>query len=46
LEKVGRPVKYLASAQQLGLGTADMKQIDVDVAVVDKNGQARVGGLF
>ncbi len=46
LEKVGRPVKYLASAQQLGLGTADMKQINLDVVVMDKDGGLRAGELF
>lgn len=46
LAKVGRPVKYLASAQQLGLGSADMKQIEVDVVIVDKNGRQKGGELF
>ncbi len=46
LEKVGRSVKYLASAQQLGLGVADMSRIDVDVLVVGKDGRQRAGELF
>ena len=46
LEKVGRQVKYLRSAQQIGLGVADMKQIDVAVLLVDKNGRQTVGELF
>jgi hypothetical protein len=46
LEKVGRPVKYLESAQQIGLGVTDMQKIDVDVLVVDKDGKQTAGELF
>ena len=46
LETVGRPAKYLTSAQQIGLGEADLKKIDLAVLVVDKNGKHTVGELF
>jgi uncharacterized protein (DUF362 family) len=46
LEKVGRPVKYLRTAQQLGLGVADLKQIGVDVVVIDQNGKQKPGKLL
>ena len=46
LEKVGRPAKYLAAAGQLGLGEVELSRIDVDVAVVDEDGQQTAGELF
>jgi len=46
LEKVGRPVKYLKSAESIGLGTADTNRIDIVVLVVDKEGRQTKGKLF
>jgi uncharacterized protein (DUF362 family) len=46
LEKVGREVKYLATAQQLGLGVADMSGIHLDVFMVDGDGVEKTGELF
>ena len=46
LEKVGRPVKYLRSAEDAGLGIADMNRIFVDVIVIDEGGRAAKGDLF
>lgn len=46
LEKVGRPVKYLNSAQQIGLGIAELQRIDVEVLLIDKNGRQSAGELF
>jgi len=46
LEKAGRPVRYLRSAQQLGLGHADMDRIEIEVLRVDEKGRQRDGELF
>jgi len=46
LEKVGRSVKYLDTAEQIGLGIADMRRIDVQVLLVDKSGRQTSGELF
>ncbi len=46
LKEVGRPVKYLETAQQIGLGTADMKQIDLKVVTVNADGSHTAGELF
>lgn len=46
LEQAGRPVKYLATAEKIGLGISDMKKIDLKVIVVDKNGRESAGVLF
>ena len=45
LERAGRPVKYLASAEKLGLGVADIKKIDLRVIIIDKNGRESAGEL-
>jgi uncharacterized protein (DUF362 family) len=46
LAEAGRPVKYLQAAQAIGLGTADMADIDLQVALVDRYGNASKGSLF
>ena len=46
LEKAGRPVKYLNSAETIGLGTANLNKIDLKVLTVDKNGQTAPGVLL
>lgn len=46
LEKVGRQVKYLATAQKEGLGTADLSEIDLVVVRVDADGKQAKGELF
>ena len=46
LEEVGRPVKYLRTAEELGLGQADLKRIDLQVIHVDGDGRQSVGELF
>jgi uncharacterized protein (DUF362 family) len=46
LERAGRPVRYLASADKLGLGVADIKQIELHVAMVDKSGRESAGELL
>ena len=46
LEKVGRPVKYLDSGQEIGLGVADIQRIEIDVLLVDKDGGQTVGELL
>lgn len=45
LEAAKRPAKYLATAEGLGLGTADLAGIDLEVIEVDMMGQTSVGGL-
>jgi len=46
LAKAGRPVKYLATAEKIGLGVADLNRIDSRVVVVDKTGRETSGGLL
>ncbi|MCK4607381.1 MAG: DUF362 domain-containing protein [candidate division Zixibacteria bacterium] len=46
LAQAGRPARYLASAQEIGLGVADMDRIDLSVRIVDEGGQVRPGRLF
>lgn len=46
LEKIGRPVKYLKSAETIGLGIADISKIDLQVLKVSKSGVEKLGGLF
>jgi uncharacterized protein (DUF362 family) len=46
LEKAGRPVKYLASAEQIGLGVADLSKIDLSVIEVRSDGTLTAGVLF
>jgi len=46
LAQAGRPVLYLASAQEIGLGVADMDRIDLSVRIVNEGGQVRPGRLF
>lgn len=46
LAEVGRPVKYLKSAQEIGLGVADLKQIELEVIRLDKAGKQIPGRLF
>jgi len=41
LAKVGRPVKYLDSAQKIGLGEADINRIDLRVVKVNEKGRER-----
>jgi len=45
LENAGRPVKYLKSAEGLGLGTADMEKIDIETYRLTDSGQPLKGGL-
>ena len=40
LEKEGRPVKYLKTAEKMGLGISDPNGIDLRVFRVDENGEA------
>lgn len=46
LPVVGRPVRYLQTAQKIGLGTADDKQIDLRVLDMSEDGDANEGNLF
>ncbi len=46
LERTGRPVRYLASAERLGLGIADIKKIELRVIMIDKNGRESAGELL
>ncbi len=46
LEQAGRPVKYLASAEKLGLGVADLRRIELIVIAIDKNGREKTGELL
>lgn len=46
LEKAQRPVKYLETAQQIGLGIADLAAIDLQVIEVDSEGRQRRTGMF
>ena len=46
LAKAGRPVKYLATAEEIGLGTATMSKINLRVAQVDVDGQAKPAELL
>ncbi len=46
LEQAKRPARYLRTAQELGLGTADMKSIDLQVITVDDKGRSKPGDLF
>jgi uncharacterized protein (DUF362 family) len=46
LEKAGRPVKYLNSAEKLGLGVATLDQINLKVVSVDADGRAKQVELF
>ena len=46
LEKAERPVKYLASAEKIGLGVADISKIDLKVIMVDAHGGQGMGALF
>jgi len=45
LEKAGRPVKYLKTAQELGLGTADRAEIELEVYRLDGSGKPVETGL-
>lgn len=45
LEVAKRPAKYLDTAQRLGLGTADLARIDLEVIEVDMTGRTSVGKL-
>ncbi len=42
----GRPVKYLASAEKLGLGVADLEKIKLTVLYVDAAGRVSSGRLL
>jgi hypothetical protein len=46
LNDTGRDVRYLAEGQRIGLGTNDLKQIDVQAARVDGDGRMTPGELF
>lgn len=46
LDKAGRPVKYLKTAEQIGLGVADMSRIVLDVIAVGNDGKEQRGELF
>jgi uncharacterized protein (DUF362 family) len=46
LAEAGREVKYLAVAEKIGLGVADLTKIDLQVALVDRHGNASMGNLF
>jgi len=46
LKDAGRPVKYLLEAEQIGLGTADIDRVAVEVIFVDEDGNASAGELF
>jgi len=46
LEEVGRPVRYLQAAEDLGLGKADPDEIVTKVLLVGEGGVAHAGGLF
>ncbi|MEP0829133.1 MAG: DUF362 domain-containing protein [bacterium] len=46
LEKSGRAVKYLATAEKLGLGMADITKIDVVIRELMADGSIRKGELF
>jgi uncharacterized protein (DUF362 family) len=46
LERAGRPVRYLASAEKLGLGIADIKKIELNVVMIDKSGRESAGELL
>jgi uncharacterized protein (DUF362 family) len=46
LEKAGRPVKYLDSAESLGLGIAALDKINLKVLTVNKDGQTAPGKLL
>ena len=45
LEKAQRPVKYLATAEKIGLGIADIAKIDLKVMMVDNQGRQKPGSL-
>jgi len=42
----GRPVRYLETAASLGLGTAELKNIEVETYLVNGRGEAKKGALF
>ena len=46
LADVNRPVKYLVSAQQAGLGTAEMRSINLVVRLIDAAGSEKAGELL
>ena len=46
LERAGRPVKYLATAEDLGLGTATISRIDLRVVAVDADGRTKPAELL
>ncbi|MDD4052357.1 MAG: DUF362 domain-containing protein [candidate division Zixibacteria bacterium] len=46
LAEAGREVKYLAAAEKIGLGTADMSRIELRVTMVDRYGNVSSGSLF
>lgn len=46
LKDAGRPVNYLAEAETIGLGTADMTRISIDAVLLDEQGNESKGELF
>ncbi len=46
LAKAGRPALYLKSAEQLGLGMADLNKIDLKILVVNHDGGVTAGELM
>lgn len=46
LERAGRPANYLRTAEKIGMGVADLKQISLAVINVDATGGESAGDLF
>jgi uncharacterized protein (DUF362 family) len=46
LAQVGREVRYLNTANRIGLGECDLERIELNVLLMDEGGHARAGGLF
>jgi uncharacterized protein (DUF362 family) len=46
LEEDRRPVKYLESAESIGLGVADMNKIEIKVFEMDSDGNTKAGVLL
>ncbi|SYZ73101.1 conserved hypothetical protein [Candidatus Zixiibacteriota bacterium] len=43
LEKSGRPVRYLKTAQEIGLGSSDLTKIEIQALLVDSSGKVEKG---
>ena len=46
LARVGRDVRYLKTANRIGLGECDLGRIELKVLLIDESGQAGAGELF